>query len=595
VRHPCTVVETLQTFCQVPPFPAESDRLHSTSTSNCPSRRPTQIQLVRRLLNVSRSILYTKYRLQSGFVDAITLPSRPRPRAWTRSSPSLPHHRMLSSLPRLFPLLRFSLSPSYRISSPMKQTTLFKHIKGVPPPPAQQASLKSMWAKRDKSDAVAAAGAVDEEKGQDEAEEDVEIREGTSDSASVCVVWLGSVSWRKGKTTSRDPFDTSKILSVISWTPFEGRTAVPAASRQRPGPQAPESADRNRKLGLISASPSVFHFALASSSSNKSPIKKSSPVKKRAASASTSGDEAKPAPPSAKKPRVAKSSVSPAKASSSTKTASSTTTDKKKPAPTSKAASQPEEDGEEEDEPVKKTAAKGKGKAKKVVPEEVKEESEEEDQIRTGRKVKEASVGEAGSAASEEEESGGSEGEEEMTDEEVEEAVTKKASSNLYVADFPISSGPIDTLAESFVFPLLHPCHPCRHPSFISSSFSYPPTPLNPSPISQRADAAAHKASLSVGSYPHWDVGTPVPYAALVACFAKIESTSKRLEILSYLTAFLVLVAERAGVPKTGEDLNDAKGKGKAKVEPGDEILKVVYLCINRVSLPLYPCCSYML
>jgi hypothetical protein len=269
--------------------------------------------------------------------------------------------------------------------------------------------------------------------------------------------------------------------------------------------------------------------------------------------------------------------------------------DKKKPAPTSKAASQPEEDGEEEDEPVKKTAAKGKGKAKKVVPEEVKEESEEEDQIRTGRKVKEASVGEAGSAASEEEESGGSEGEEEMTDEEVEEAVTKKASSNLYVADFPISSGPIDTLAESFVFPLLHPCHPCRHPSFISSSFSYPPTPLNPSPISQRADAAAHKASLSVGSYPHWDVGTPVPYAALVACFAKIESTSKRLEILSYLTAFLVLVAERAGVPKTGEDLNDAKGKGKAKVEPGDEILKVVYLCINRVSLPLYPCCSYML
>lgn len=76
-----------------------------------------------------------------------------------------------------------------------------------------------------------------------------------------------------------------------------------------------------------------------------------------------------------------------------------------------------------------------------------------------------------------------------------------------------------------------------------------------------------------------------MPYAALVACFAKIESTTKRLEIISYLTGFLVLVAERAGIPKTGEEV-DIKGKGKGtKIDAGDEVLKVVYLCINRVSL----------
>lgn len=55
----------------------------------------------------------------------------------------------------------------------MKQTTLFKHIKGVPPPPAQQASLKSMWAKRDKSDAAAAAAEDSKEGG------DVEMAQGT--------------------------------------------------------------------------------------------------------------------------------------------------------------------------------------------------------------------------------------------------------------------------------------------------------------------------------------------------------------------------------------------------------------------------------
>lgn len=54
-----------------------------------------------------------------------------------------------------------------------------------------------------------------------------------------------------------------------------------------------------------------------------------------------------------------------------------------------------------------------------------------------------------------------------------------------------------------------------------------------------------------------------VPYAALTATFSKIEATTKRLEISAYLTRFLIDVIE-----KTPEDL-----------------LKTVYLCINRVRL----------
>lgn len=53
-----------------------------------------------------------------------------------------------------------------------------------------------------------------------------------------------------------------------------------------------------------------------------------------------------------------------------------------------------------------------------------------------------------------------------------------------------------------------------------------------------------------------------VPYAALTATFDKIDATTKRLEISAYLTRFLVDVIE-----KTPKDL-----------------LRTVYLCINRVS-----------
>lgn len=52
-----------------------------------------------------------------------------------------------------------------------------------------------------------------------------------------------------------------------------------------------------------------------------------------------------------------------------------------------------------------------------------------------------------------------------------------------------------------------------------------------------------------------------VPYAALTATFSKIDATTKRLEISAYLTHFLVEV-----IDKTPDDL-----------------LKSVYLCINRV------------
>ena len=54
---------------------------------------------------------------------------------------------------------------------------------------------------------------------------------------------------------------------------------------------------------------------------------------------------------------------------------------------------------------------------------------------------------------------------------------------------------------------------------------------------------------------------TSVPYAALVHTLSKIESTTKRLEIASYLTQFLTKVMQTT---------------------PGD-LLKVVYLCINRL------------
>lgn len=59
-----------------------------------------------------------------------------------------------------------------------------------------------------------------------------------------------------------------------------------------------------------------------------------------------------------------------------------------------------------------------------------------------------------------------------------------------------------------------------------------------------------------------------VPYAALTATFEKIEATTKRLEILQILTQFLLVVAER-------DTATDAKSSN---------LLKVVYLCINRVS-----------
>lgn len=59
-----------------------------------------------------------------------------------------------------------------------------------------------------------------------------------------------------------------------------------------------------------------------------------------------------------------------------------------------------------------------------------------------------------------------------------------------------------------------------------------------------------------------------MPYAALVSTFEKIEATTKRLEILNILTQFLLVVAKR-------DKATDAKNSN---------LLRVVYLCINRVS-----------
>lgn len=59
-----------------------------------------------------------------------------------------------------------------------------------------------------------------------------------------------------------------------------------------------------------------------------------------------------------------------------------------------------------------------------------------------------------------------------------------------------------------------------------------------------------------------------VPYAALAQLFTRVEGTSKRLEILRFVTEFFVSVIERT--PK--------------------DLLKVTYLCINRVRCPRRLC-----
>ncbi|ORX40585.1 DNA ligase [Kockovaella imperatae] len=64
-----------------------------------------------------------------------------------------------------------------------------------------------------------------------------------------------------------------------------------------------------------------------------------------------------------------------------------------------------------------------------------------------------------------------------------------------------------------------------------------------------------------------WKEGEPVPYSALVSTFEKVDSTTKRLEILQYLTQFLVVVAKR-------DTATEAKNS---------QLLKVIYLCINRL------------
>lgn len=96
-------------------------------------------------------------------------------------------------------------------------------------------------------------------------------------------------------------------------------------------------------------------------------------------------------------------------------------------------------------------------------------------------------------------------------------------------------------------------------------------------------------------------LGYRVPYAALAKCLQKIEATTKRLLITEYLTAFLVLVVERAapavasgsgaaGKEKEGEGAKKGKvaggkcGGAAGKGETGAEgLLKVIYVCINRV------------
>ncbi|PCH33668.1 ATP-dependent DNA ligase [Wolfiporia cocos MD-104 SS10] len=62
-----------------------------------------------------------------------------------------------------------------------------------------------------------------------------------------------------------------------------------------------------------------------------------------------------------------------------------------------------------------------------------------------------------------------------------------------------------------------------------------------------------------------WNVGDPVPYAALAKVFSLIEATTKRLEKTALLTAFFLLVIQRTGKGDT------------------TSLLQAVYLCINRL------------
>ncbi|CAO1621335.1 unnamed protein product [Parajaminaea phylloscopi] len=60
-----------------------------------------------------------------------------------------------------------------------------------------------------------------------------------------------------------------------------------------------------------------------------------------------------------------------------------------------------------------------------------------------------------------------------------------------------------------------------------------------------------------------WTKGKPVPYAALAHTFSQIDATTKRLEIQSILSSFLTDVIAHAQDPQ--------------------EVIQVVYLCINRL------------
>lgn len=89
-----------------------------------------------------------------------------------------------------------------------------------------------------------------------------------------------------------------------------------------------------------------------------------------------------------------------------------------------------------------------------------------------------------------------------------------------------------------------------------------------PEKVGRRANRESARATSEPRQLSAYSYTRSVPYAALVSAFEKIEATTKRLEILQILTQFLLAVARR-------ETATDAKTSN---------LLKVVYLCINRVS-----------
>ncbi|WFD43080.1 hypothetical protein MPSI1_001732 [Malassezia psittaci] len=83
------------------------------------------------------------------------------------------------------------------------------------------------------------------------------------------------------------------------------------------------------------------------------------------------------------------------------------------------------------------------------------------------------------------------------------------------------------------------------------------------------AEKTAESVVKNVVSEPSWKSGSPIQYATLVETFSKVEATTKRLDILQYVTDLFVKVI--AHCRKTSMEC------------ASENLLYTVYMCINRL------------